>query len=45
MNLNTFMSLFSNRHVVNKNSSSRATRSRYITEKYNERSIVNRYFK
>ena len=45
MNLNTLMSKFSNRHVINKNSGSRAIRNKYITEKYNERSIINRYFK
>ena len=45
MIFNTLVTALTTRNDINKNSSSRASRKKYITEKYNERSITNRYFK
>jgi hypothetical protein len=45
MIFDTLISAFSPRITIDKNESSKASRKKYITDKYNERSITNRYFK
>lgn len=45
MIFNAFITAITTRNSVGKKSNNRACRNKYITEKYNERSITNRYFK
>jgi len=45
MNFNALMSMIANIASVEKKTKFRSSRAKYITEKYYERSISNRYFK
>lgn len=45
MIFNAFKSAMTTRNSIEKKANTRACKSKYITEKYNERSITNRYFK
>lgn len=45
MIFDTLISAFTTRNTIDKNESSRVSRKKYIIDKYNERSITNRYFK
>lgn len=45
MIFNTILSSLTSRNSAEKRSANRASRSKYIIEKYQERSITNRYFK
>ena len=42
---NALMSVFRSRGLIEKTAVLRSSRSKYINEKYQERSITNRYFK
>jgi len=45
MSFNALISAITSRNSIGKKSECRASRNKYITNKYQERSITNRYFK
>ncbi len=45
MIFNTIVSVFGTKKALEKKSDGSTSRNKYISQKYHERSIVNRYFK
>jgi hypothetical protein len=45
MILHTIIAAFTTRNILEKNQKSNLDRRKFINQKYNERSIINRYFK